>query len=148
LFSLWHRGLAALRDSNAAPQFEIILVTQTSAGNYQDSAHPFRVVRRPGFLQLWQLIRNADVLHVAGPALTPLFLAWFSCKPLVIEHHGYQATCPNGLLFHHPSGSVCRGHFLAGNYRECLKCSAKTEGAILAQNHPLLASRVALAPLL
>jgi hypothetical protein len=56
--------------------------------------------------------------------------------------------CPNGLLFHHPSGSVCRGHFLAGNYRECLKCNAKTEGAILAQNHPLLASRVALAPLL
>jgi glycosyltransferase involved in cell wall biosynthesis len=78
--------------------------------------------------QLRRLIRNADVLHVAGPALAPLFLAWLSRKPLVIEHHGYQATCPNGLLFHHPSGSVCPGHFLAGNYRECLKCNAKTEG--------------------
>jgi glycosyltransferase involved in cell wall biosynthesis len=123
------RGLAALRVSNAAPQFEITLVTQTSAGNYQDGALSFRVLRKPGFLQLWKHIRASDVVHVAGPALAPLILAWLSRKPLVIEHHGYQATCPNGLLFHHPSGSVCRGHFLAGNYRECLRCNAKTEGA-------------------
>jgi len=123
------RGLSALRDSSGSPQFEITLVTKTQAGSCEDSALPFRVIRQPGFLQLWQLIRNAEVVHVAGPALAPLFLAWLSRKPLVIEHHGYQATCPNGLLFHHPSGAVCRGHFLAGNYRECLKCNAKTEGA-------------------
>jgi len=123
------RGLAGLRDSNGAPQFEITLVTQTPARNYEDSAHPFRVIRKPGFLQLWQLIRKSDAVHVAGPALAPLFLAGLSRKPLVIEHHGYQATCPNGLLFHHPSLTVCRGHFAAGNYLECLRCNNKNEGA-------------------
>jgi glycosyltransferase involved in cell wall biosynthesis len=50
-------------------------------------------------------------------------------KPVVIEHHGYQATCPNGLLFYHPSESVCPGHFEAGNYLECLRCNRKEEGA-------------------
>ncbi len=124
------RGLAELRDSNGAPPFEITLVTQTLPGTYDDSAHPFRVIRKPNFMQLWQLIRKSDLVHVAGPALAPLFLAWLSRKPLVIEHHGYQATCPNGLLFHHPSGTVCPGHFLAGNYRDCLKCNAKTEGPL------------------
>lgn len=124
------RGLAALRDSNGAPPFEIILVTQTPAANYEDNAHPFRVIRRPGLIQLWQLVRKSDVVHVAGPALALLFLAWLSRKPFLIEHHGYQATCPNGLLFHHPSETACRGHFLAGNYRECMKCNTKTEGPL------------------
>jgi len=123
------RGLAGLRDSNGAPQFEITLATQTPAGNYDDRAHPFRIIRLPGLPQLWRLIRKSDVVHVAGPALAPLLIAWLSRKPLVIEHHGYQGTCPNGLLFHHPSGTVCPGHFLAGNYRECLKCNAKSEGS-------------------
>jgi glycosyltransferase involved in cell wall biosynthesis len=124
------RGLAGLRDSNGAPQFEITLVTRTPAGNCNDLELPFRVIRKPGLIHLWQLIRKSDVVHVAGPAIAPLFLAWFSRKPFFIEHHGYQATCPNGFLFHHPSESVCRGHFLAGNYRECLKCNAKTEGPL------------------
>jgi glycosyltransferase involved in cell wall biosynthesis len=128
VLSLAH-GLAALRDSNGASQFEITLVTQTPSGSHEDGEHPFQVIRQPGLLHLWLLIRKSDVVHVAGPALAPLFLALLSGKPLVIEHHGYQATCPNGLLFHHPSGSVCPQHFLAGNYRACLKCNAKTEGA-------------------
>src|SRR5437879_6737598 len=51
-------------------------------------------------------------------------------KPLIVEHHGYQATCPNGLLFHHPSGAVCRGQFEARNYLECLTCNSKTDGTI------------------
>jgi len=124
------RGLAELRDSNGAPQFEITLVTQTPAGRYEDGTLPFRVIRKPNFLQLWQLVRKSDVVHVAGPALAPLFLAWLSRKPFVIEHHGYQATCPNGLLFQHPSETACPGHFLAGNFRECLKCNAQTEGLL------------------
>ena len=124
------RGLAGLCDADGAQQFEITLVTQTPAGSYEDSAHPFRVIRKPGLIQLWQLVRKSDVVHVAGPALALLFLAWLSRKPYLIEHHGYQATCPNGLLFHHPSETVCRGHFLAGNYRECLKCNTKTEGPL------------------
>jgi glycosyltransferase involved in cell wall biosynthesis len=124
------RGLAGLRDSDGAPQFEVTLVTQTPGGNYEDSAHPFRVIRRPELIQLWRLIRKSDVVHVAGPALAPLFVAWLSRKPLVIEHHGYQATCPNGLLFHNPSLTVCRGYFEARNYLECMRCNKKNEGAI------------------
>ncbi len=124
------RGLAELRDSKGAREFEITLVTQTPAENYDDSTLPFRVVRQPGFFQLWRLIHACDLVHVAGPALAPLLLARLARKPLIIEHHGYQATCPNGLLFHHPSQSVCRGHFEAGNYLECLRCNRKEEGPI------------------
>lgn len=122
------RGLAELRDSAGAREFEITLVTQTPADNFDDTSLPFRVVRLPKFFQLWSLIRSSDVVHLAGPALAPLFLTRLSRKPLVIEHHGYQATCPNGLLFHHPTQSVCRGHFEAGNYLECWNCNRKIEG--------------------
>ena len=121
-------GLAALRDSNGAPQFEITLVTQTPAAEGGNRALAFPVFRKPGLLKLWRLIRESHVVHVAGPALAPLVLARLSRKPFVIEHHGYQATCPNGLLFHHPTGTACRGHFLAREYRECLKCNSLNEG--------------------
>jgi glycosyltransferase involved in cell wall biosynthesis len=123
------RGLTELRDANGAPEFDITLVTQTPAQNHDDGSLPFRVLRRPDFFRLWQLIRTADVVHVAGPALAPLLLAKLARKPLVIEHHGYQATCPNGLLFHHPSETVCPGHFEAGRYGECLRCNHKTAGS-------------------
>jgi glycosyltransferase involved in cell wall biosynthesis len=123
------RGLAELRDSNGAREFEVTLVTQTPAENYDDRALLFRVVRQPGLFQLWRLIRSCDVVHVARPALAPLFLGLLSRKPVIIEHHGYQATCPNGLLFYHPSESVCPGHFEAGNYLECLRCNRKEEGS-------------------
>lgn len=123
------RGLAELRNEKGSNEFEITLVTQTPAGSYDDSALSFRVVRRPAFFQLWRLIRSSDVVHVAGPALSPVLLTCLAGKPLVIEHHGYQATCPNGLLFHHPTQSVCRGHFEAGNYLECLNCNTKIEGS-------------------
>ncbi|HEY6943623.1 MAG TPA: hypothetical protein VI431_00685, partial [Candidatus Acidoferrum sp.] len=113
------RGLTEIRDAKGACEFEVTLVTQTPAVNFDDGALPFRVVRRPGLLQLWRLIRESDFIHAAGPALAPLVLTRFARKPLVIEHHGYQATCPNGLLFHHPTQSVCSGHFQAGNYLEC-----------------------------
>jgi glycosyltransferase involved in cell wall biosynthesis len=122
------RGLAELRDAKGAFEFEITLVTQTPAGNYDDGAPPFRVVRQPGFFQLWRLIRESDLVHAAGPALAPLLLTHLARKPLVVEHHGYQATCPNGLLFHHPTQRVCPGYFEAGNYLECWNCNTKIEG--------------------
>lgn len=124
------RGLSERRDVNGAVEFEVTLVTQTAGGNNNDSSLPFRVVRRPGYAQLWRLIRSSDVVHIAGAALAPLFLACLARKPYVIEHHGYQATCPNGLLFHHPTNAVCPGHFQAGNYLECMNCNAKIEGSL------------------
>ena len=117
-------GLAGLRDSNGAPQFEITLVTQTPAEQYDDGANPFRTIRRPGFVQLWQLIQKSDVVHVAGPAIAPLLLGLLARKPLVVEHHGFQTICPNGQLLIEPAGAPCPGHFMAGRQTECFRCNS------------------------
>jgi glycosyltransferase involved in cell wall biosynthesis len=118
------RGLAGLRDSNGAPQFEITLVTQTPADTYDDSTNPFRTIREPGLLPLWQLVRKSDVVHVAGPALAPIVLGLLSKRPIVVEHHGFQTICPNGQLLIEPAGAPCPGHFMAGRPAECLRCNA------------------------
>lgn len=118
-------GLAELRMANGAPEFEITVVTETSAGNFDDRSLPFRIIRQPNLLRLWRLVRTSDVIHIAGPALLPLFLAKLAGKPAAVEHHGYQAICPNGILIHQPDRSVCPGHFQAGRYGECLRCGAR-----------------------
>jgi glycogen(starch) synthase len=118
------RGLAGLRDSNGAPQFEITLVTQTPAGNYDDNANPFRTIRKPDFVRLWRFVRGSDLAHIAGPALAPLILCLFARKPFVVEHHGFQTICPNGQLLIEPAGVPCPGHFMAGRHEECLRCNS------------------------
>jgi glycogen(starch) synthase len=118
------RGLAELRDSNGAQQFEITLATQTPAGSYDDSGNSFRTIRQPGLFKLWQLVRSTDVVHVAGPALAPLLFSLLAGKPLVVEHHGFQTICPNGQLLIEPSGVPCPGHFMAGRQTECLRCNS------------------------
>src|SRR5262249_33029463 len=49
-------------------------------------------------------------------------------KPFVVEHHGYQAICPNGLLWHHPDETICPGHFQVRHYAECLRCEKAGTG--------------------
>lgn len=115
-------GLSGLGTAEDAHEFEITLVTETPAAKCSDSALPFGVLRQPGIFQLWRLIRKSDLVHAAGPALAPLLLTWLARKPLVIEHHGYQAICPNGLLVHQPDRDICPGHFQAGRYLECWRC--------------------------
>ena len=115
-------GIAELRTANGNREFEVTVVTETPAGSHADNKFPFRVVRRPGLIRLWQLVRASDVIHSAGPAFLPMFLAWLSRKQFVVEHHGYQATCPNGLFVHQPERSICPGHFQAGRYSECFHC--------------------------
>lgn len=123
------RGLAGRRDSRGQPEFEITVVTQTPASQFDDLSLPFRVFRAPGLLQLWSLIRNSDAIHLAGPSLLPLFLGKLAGKPVAIEHHVYQAVCPNGLLIHKPDDAVCPGHFLQRHYGECAKCLAHESAA-------------------
>jgi glycogen(starch) synthase len=118
------RGLSEARSSDGRPEFDLTLVTETPAANFDDRSLPFPVVRQPGWRQLWRLIRAADVLHLAGPALPPLFLAKLARKPVVVEHHGYQAVCPNGLLLYQPDRSICPGHFQAARYAKCLHCQS------------------------
>ena len=120
------------------PEFEVVLATQTPAASFDDRSLPFSVVRAPTLFRLWRLIRSSDVIHIAGPSLAPLFLSWIARRPTVIEHHGYQAVCPNGLFVHQPDAAVCPGHFQAHRYGECLKCVAHESSKLRAAKSLLL----------
>jgi glycogen synthase len=115
-------GISELRTPNEDREFDVTVVTETPAGNYNDSKAPFQTIRQPGFLKLWKLIRDSEILHLAGPSLLPMLLAWLLHKPFVIEHHGYQAICPNGILVRQPDRSICPGYFQAGRYGKCFRC--------------------------
>jgi glycosyltransferase involved in cell wall biosynthesis len=117
------RGLAQQTGSFPPAIVDVTLATTTPAAGMDDSALPFRVVRRPGPWQLFRMIRDADFLHVAGPCLLPLVFGWLLRKPRVVEHHGFQAICPNGLLLYQPTRTPCPGHFMAGRHLECLRCN-------------------------
>ena len=118
------RGLAELRDKEGRAQFEIVLVTEIPAGDFLDTELPFQVIRNPGWFQLVRLILESDVVHLAGPALGPLMLAYAMRKPVVVEHHGFQTICPNGQLLMEPTGVPCPGNFMAGKHAICLRCNA------------------------
>lgn len=102
----------------------VTVATAIPAATSQDVGLPYTVVRQPGMVQLARLVRQNDITHLAGPALLPMFLAWLLRRPRIIEHHVYQAICPNGLLLYEPSRTVCPGHFQAGRHRKCWQCNA------------------------
>jgi glycogen synthase len=114
-------GLSKLHQ-NGSREFDVTVATRTKATAVDEKQFPFRVVRQPSLAELWRLIRSSDVVHLAGPSLTPMMLSILARKPAVIEHHGYQAICPNGLLLHQPDRTVCTGHFQAGHYLACVRC--------------------------
>jgi glycogen(starch) synthase len=116
------RGLAELRAEDGTLEFEFSLVTQTPREDFDDSALPFPVVRKPGLWKLARLVRDAEVVHIAGPALEPLVLGMLFRTPVVIEHHGFQVICPTGQLLIESRGEPCPGHFMAGRRAECWKC--------------------------
>jgi len=125
------RGLSKTPQSGASPKaaktkFDVTVATQTPAGKFDDATFPCRIVRQPTFIALARLIRAADIVHVANPALAPMFLAYLLRKPYVVEHHGYQAICPNGILLQQPQSAVCPGHFQAARYRQCIKCESQS----------------------
>jgi glycosyltransferase involved in cell wall biosynthesis len=120
-------GLSDLR-KNHGPEIDVTLVTQTPAGAMNDAELPFRVIRRPTKRQLLGLVRSADVVHVANPALVPLAMGWLLRKPTVLEHDGYQSACPNGLFLFDPDKTVCPGHYRAGRYGKCIECNAGAMG--------------------
>ena len=115
------KGLAKRYSEHTGPP-SVTVVTATQAEGFEDHSLPFAVMRRPAFSQLLRLIQKADVVHLAGPCLLPLALALVLRKHVVMEHHGYQACCPNGLLLHQPTQTVCPGHFLQRRYGECVRC--------------------------
>jgi glycogen(starch) synthase len=116
------RGLAQIRDADGRPEFEVIFVSQTPAGEFNDDLLPFKIVRRPSVGQLRRLIGSSDLIHIAAPCLLPLALALLSRQPVIVEHHGFQTICPNGNLLIVPDGVPCPGHFMAGRHLNCLSC--------------------------
>src|ERR1700741_1533215 len=78
------RGLANRKSANGNKEYDLTLATQTPAGEFDDGTLEFPVVRRPKLATLWRLIRSADLVHIAGPALLPLFLRWLCGKPVVL----------------------------------------------------------------
>ena len=116
------RGLAELRTAEGLTEFDLTLVTETPAGDFDDRSLAFQVVRQPSLRQLLKMISSSDIVHLAGPSLSLLLLGWLSRKLVVIEHHGFQTICPTGQLLIEPSGIPCPGHFMAGRHLDCLRC--------------------------
>jgi glycosyltransferase involved in cell wall biosynthesis len=114
------------RRANTAPDeaVQVTVVTPKATAAANESDHSFSIVRRPSLVQLVNLIRKADLLHVAGTDMLPLLLGWLIGIPMVVEHHGFQTACPNGQMIYEPRQSPCPGHYMAGNHRQCLKCNA------------------------
>ena len=118
------QGLATSQNERV----EVTLVTQTPGDGMDDTSLPFRVVRQPGAWKLFVMIKASSVAHVANPAFLPMLFAWLLRKPFVVEHDGYQAACPNGLLLCGKDRRVCPGHFMAGQYLQCLRCNSSELG--------------------
>ncbi len=119
------KGLAARASDPGSGKIEVTVVTRFPAEGFDDGTLPFRIVRRPGLWQLLRALGEADIVHLAGPSLLPLVLGLLLRKPVVVEHHGFQAVCPNGQLFYEPTRTPCPGHFMAHRHYECLRCNAK-----------------------
>jgi glycosyltransferase involved in cell wall biosynthesis len=119
--SEWHR------DHGESGLLQVTVVTRTGEST-ADRSWPFGLVRCPDFVSLFQLLRDADVIHVAGPALLPMMIGVFLRKPVVVGHHAYQSICPNGILLFGPDHRPCPGHFMASHYSECLRCNSQEMG--------------------
>jgi glycogen synthase len=124
------RGIAGRPSGAGVEPIDVTLVTQEKRPWTEDGAQPFRIVRAPGFAELRRLIREADLVHLAGPALAPLVLCVLYRKKFVVEHHAFQTACPNGQYFYEPQPSLCPGYFLAGNYRKCVDCNSRVAGTV------------------
>ena len=126
--TLLAQGLAQRSQRGTGPSVQVTVATPTPAGWRDDASLPFEVIRQPGFIKLVRLLLQADVIHLAGPCFVPMLIGLAFQKPLVVEHHGYQAICPNGLLFYSPTKKVCPDYFMTGQYRRCLRCNAVEVG--------------------
>jgi glycosyltransferase involved in cell wall biosynthesis len=116
-------------DGNSG-RVRVSVVTRTKLEDGQKQLYPFQLIRSPSLFEFVRLVRKADVVHLAGPSFLPLILGLVLRRPMVLEHHGFQVACPNGLLFFEPTQSQCPGHFMAGRYEKCFQCNRTAVGAI------------------
>lgn len=116
------RALAQESSGSHTDDVEVIVATPTLAGGDHDASGSFRVVGEAGFFELLRLVWKSDIVHLAGPAMLPLALAWLLRKKAVIVHHGYQSVCPDGSLIHFADERVCCNSFASGDARDCVRC--------------------------
>lgn len=64
---------------------EVVVVTSTPAGD-TETEYSFRVVRRPGIIQLLRLARWCDVFFQNNPSLQLLYPLLFVRRPTVVAH--------------------------------------------------------------
>ena len=121
------RGLAG-KGWDDTGTIEVTVVTRTRRRTDADDSSPYRLVRDPNLQTLIQFVREADIVHIAGPAMLPMVLGLAFSKPVVVEHHGYQSICPNGLLVYQPDHSLCPGYFMQKRYRMCIRCNTANLG--------------------
>src|SRR5580658_7625266 len=75
-------GLTAWKPKDPdADSIEVTVVTRTKERMEAEDRLAFRLVRAPGLWRLIQLIREADVVHLAGPAMLPLASCFVLRKP-------------------------------------------------------------------
>src|SRR6266849_219650 len=79
------QGLAR-RFRQTEADVRVTVVTPTLAGNWNDAALPFRVMRQPRLATLLRLFWRADVIHLAGPTFVPMLFGLLLRKPVVVEH--------------------------------------------------------------
>ena len=121
------RGLAE-KGWDDTGKIEVTVVTRTRHRSDADDSSPYRLVRDPNLRRLIQLVREADIVHIAGPAMLPMVLGLAFSKPVIVEHHGYQSICPNGLLVYQPNLSLCPGYFMQKQYQMCIRCNIVSLG--------------------
>jgi hypothetical protein len=80
------QALLAVLAEGLSNRAEITVITESVQGGFENAASRYRVVRKPGWKHLAQLFREADVVHLSGPALAPLVLGLLLKKPVVVEH--------------------------------------------------------------
>jgi len=122
------RGLAAASDKGDSEGVAVTVATPSRAGESGHADDPLRIAGDAGFFRLIHLIRKSDIVHLAGPALLPLLLAWLFRKKAVILHHGYQAVCPDGSLVHFVDQRVCCNSFASGDVSDCVRCRTAKVG--------------------
>jgi glycosyltransferase involved in cell wall biosynthesis len=122
------RGLAERGHPDGGEGIQVTVVTRNKNRMEADDSLPYRLVRNPNLRSLIRLVRQADILHVAGPAMLPMALGLLFHKPVIVEHHGYQSICPNGLLVYQPDHSLCPGYFMQKRYQKCLRCNTANLG--------------------
>lgn len=67
---------------------EVVVVTTTPAGDFPES-FPFRVVRRPGPLELLRWVRWCDVFFQANVSLRGLWPLLLVRRPWAVSHHSW-----------------------------------------------------------